>query len=296
MAPWILYSLLAAAAAAFSSVIDKMVLSKWMTKPAGSYFVFGAIEALSGLAAFVVLGGPRLPFATAILALGTGAAFALSTLFYFQAINVDEVTRVVPLYNLIPIFTAVFAAAFLGEMFSPLKYLGVFLVIVGALLLTLKRLRGFVPGKGAGWMLLAVVTITASAIISKYLLASADPWTLFAYNKIGTLFATAPAWGKGLPAFRDALRRHPAPVFVFTFLSEALTSITTIFYLLAASTGFVTLVGALIGTQPFFLLLFSVLFSVYRPDLLREELGGRLILRKIAALFCLFIGVFLITQ
>ncbi len=296
MAPWIFYSLLAAAAAAFSSVIDKMVLSKWMTKPVGSYFVFGAIEALSGIIAFIVLGGPRLPLATAILALSTGAAFALSTLFYFQAIKVDEVTRVVPLYNLIPIFTAAFAAVFLGEVFSLLKYLGVFLVIAGALLLTLKRLRGFVLGKGAGWMFLAVVTIVFGAIVSKHLLADADPWTLFAYNKIGTLFATIPAWGKGLPAFRGALRRHPAPVLIMTFLSEALTSLTTILYLLAASTGFVTLVGALIGTQPFFLLLFSVLFSVYRPDLLKEELGGRLILRKIAALLCLFVGVFFITQ
>ncbi len=292
---WITYSLIVAVATAAASIIDKMVLSKWITKPSGSFFVFGVIEALSGVVALLVLGVPHLSPLPLIAALASGAAFAASSLCYFEAVKVEEVTRVVPIFSLAPLVVAVIAAVFLGEIFTPALYLGVVLITGGAFLLSLKRLRGWRFGRGLAWMLLAVVLISSGSVVSKYLLDQAGPWTIFAYSKIGTIFATLPFAVGGYRAVAESVRSYGARVLVFTGLSEVLTAGSSIFFLYAARTGYVTLVNALVSTHPFFLLLFTVLLSVYRPDILKEELGRGQAVRKLLAIAAIFIGALLIT-
>ena len=292
---WVAYALIAAVATAVCSVIDKLVMSKWMADPAGSYFVFGVIEALSGLIALAVLGFPRLPALPLAVALLTGAAFGASSLCYFRAVKVEEITRVAPIYSLVPLFVALFAAVFLRERLSVWQYLGVLLIAGGAVMLSLKNIRGWRFSRGLWWMLLAGGLISSGVVSSKYLLASADPWTIFAYNKLGTIISFLPLAASGRRALTAAVRRYGRPVLIFTGLSEGLTSITTIFFLYAARTGYITLVNALIGVHPFFLLIFTVLLSVYRPKILKEELGGGLVWRKAAAIACLVAGAWLIT-
>lgn len=294
MAPWVLYALTAAVIVSVVTVIDKTVLSKWMARPSGSFFAFGVVETFIGVVALLALGVPRLPLPVLAAALATGAGYAAATLFYFRALKVEEASRVVPLYNLSPIVTALLAAAFLGEIFGPGTYAGVALVVVGAVMLSLKRVRGWRFGKGIAWMLVSVLCVSVSSIVSKGLLGTVDPWTLFAYGKLGTAFVALPASVDGAHAFFAAVRRHGKRVAFFTALSEGLTSIVTIFFLLAASTGYVTLVSALIGAQPLFLLIITSLLSVYRPDILKEELSGPVLLRKIAAIACLLLGVAII--
>lgn len=295
MPAWVLYSLLASVSIAVVSVIDKSVLSNWMADARGSFFVFSVIETLSGVAALLILGVPSLPPLLLAFSLASGAALSFSTLCYFRAIQVEEVSRVVPLYSLSPLFVAVFAALFLGEVFPPAKYLGVLLIVLGALLLSLKRLRGFRFGKGMAWMLLSILLVSMGAVASKYVLDTVDPWTLFAYGKLGTFFAGAPFAASGYRAFASAFRKYGSRVVVFTGLSEGITSITTIFFLYAGSTGYITLVNALVGTQPFFLLLFTAILTRYWPKVIREELDGKLLARKLVAIALLFAGAWIIT-
>ncbi len=292
---WVAYSLIVAVATASAGVIDKMVLSKWMTKPSGSFFVFGVIETLSGVIALLALGLPRLAPLPLVVALATGAAFGASSLCYFQAVKVEEVTRVVPVFSLAPLVVAVLAGIFLGEVFTPARYLGVLLITVGAFLLTLKRLRGWRFSRGLLWMLMAVVLISSTSVVSKYLLGQAGPWTIFAYSKLGVAFSTLPFARGGYGAVAAAVKKFGGRVLLFTGISEVLTAGSTIFFLFAAQTGYVTLINALISTHPFFLLLFTVLLSVYRPDILKEELGGGRVLNKLIAMGAIFAGVLLIT-
>lgn len=295
MPAWVLYSLLASISIAVVSVIDKSVLSNWMADARGSFFAFSLIETLSGAAALLALGVPVLPPALLAVALASGAALSFSTLCYFRAIQVEEISRVVPLYSLSPLFVAVFAAVFLHEVFPPMKYAGVLLIVVGALLLSLKRLRGFRFGKGMAWMFLSILLVTLGAIASKYMLDRVDPWTLFAYGKLGTFFAGAPFAASGYRAFASAFRTHGPRVAIFTGLSEGITSVTTIFFLYAGSTGYITLVNALVATQPFFLLLFTAILTRYWPKVIHEELDGKLLARKLVAILCLFAGAWIIT-
>ncbi len=291
---WVLYALLASASMAAVSVIDKSVLANWMTDIRGSFFAFSVIEMLSGIIALLWLGVPALPPVQLLVALASGAALSLSTFCYFRAIQLGEVSRLVPLASLSPLVVAAFAALVLQEIFPPIKYAGVLFIVLGALLASLKRLRGFRFGKGVGWMLLSMLLVSAGAIASKHALAQSDPWTIFAYGKIGTSFVGAPFLASGYRAFASAVRKHGRIVLSLTGLSEGLTSITTIFFLSASATGYVTLVNALVGTQPLFLLLFTALAMRHWPGIISEEQGGGLLARKIAAIALLLAGAWIV--
>ena len=292
---WVSFALIGAALTAVVGIIDKMVLSKWMRDAVGSFFAFGVMELASGLVVFALIGAPLLRLPVALVALASGAAFGISSYFYFQGIKVGEITRLIPLYDLSPLFISVFAAVFLGEIFPPAKYAGVALLIVGALLLTVRKIRGHWFGPGTGWMLLAVASIASGAVVSKYLLGENDPWTVFAYAKFGSALSALPFMSKGYAAFRQAAARHGKPVVLFSLLSEGLTSATTVFFLFAAASGYVTLVSALIGTHPFFLLAFTAFLGIWRPGVLKEEFGHGLLLRKAAGIALLFLGGWLVT-
>lgn len=68
----------------------------------------------------------------------SGLATGLSWLFYFKALQVGSVNKVVPIDKLSLVLAIIFAAVFLKEKISALGWLGVGLISLGTLLTTLK--------------------------------------------------------------------------------------------------------------------------------------------------------------
>lgn len=66
--------------------------------------------------------------------MATGASW----LAYFRALKLGDAARVAPLDKLSVVMVAVFAAVFLGERLSPVNWLGVGLIALGAVLVALR--------------------------------------------------------------------------------------------------------------------------------------------------------------
>jgi len=77
--------------------------------------------------------------------------------------------------------------------------------------------------------------------------------------------------------------------------NESLNLLGVLFITIATSIGYVTLVNALSSIQPFFVLLFTVLLSIFYPSILKEELSKSIIFLKILAIVLMFSGAILIT-
>jgi hypothetical protein len=76
----------------------------------------------------------------------------------------------------------------------------------------------------------------------------------------------------------------------FILSSEFLYRSATALITYAAAFGSVTLVNALSAVQPFFVLFFMILFSVFMPHILKEDIGKQKILLKIVAITLMFAG------
>ena len=124
---WAYLTLLAVAVWGLANIIDKYVVSKRVKNPLVPLIIHGfgglVFAALLFLVRGIIIPSPMFVFYSVLL----GMLYFLVILFYFKSMRLEEVSRIIPLMGLHPIVTLIFATIFLGEIFTGIKYLGIFL-------------------------------------------------------------------------------------------------------------------------------------------------------------------------
>jgi transporter family protein len=292
---WVIYPIFATMLFAILNILDKFVLSKWVKNALVPVLVAGIIELLSVFLIFLFHGFSFLSLTNIAWAFVAGIFYVVTLVSYYKAAQIEEISRVAPLYNIAPLFTLILAAIFLGEIFSPFKYLGILLLISGAIMISLRSLK-IIKLNNAFWlMLLAALSIGVGNVIIKYLLSYADFWTIFGYERLGEIFALLPIIYVSFPDLFATVKKYGMKTVGLMSIGAAVNLIGLLLVTIATSVGYVTLVSALSGVQPFFVLLFAIILSVFFPRILKEEVGKSVIAIKILAIILIFVGVLMIT-
>ncbi|MBI4181475.1 MAG: EamA family transporter [Candidatus Aenigmarchaeota archaeon] len=299
---WLEYALAAAVVLSAVHLLEKHVLIDELKDPVFATTVagFSTFLLLALLAAFA---NPfLLPPWIALLAFAAGVAYNLSAIPYFTAEEGEEVSRVTPMLNLQAVFIALFAAAFLGESLATSAYVGMFLVVGGAMLITMKHrpaLRLPRPFRRR-----VSVHSLATLVLASTLLLAVRNLLLDAATASSPLFAVL-AWvglgglsvGAILLAFHHPRIRGTNKKGIEHFLAASVLAF--LFFLLASraiAEGPVSLVSAVLSTSIFFVFLGAVLLSRTHSHIVREELRGSSIAIKLAAMLLIFIGLWLVVR
>jgi transporter family protein len=290
---WITLSLLAALLWSMSNLIDKFLLEKWVKNPLIPINIIAILYLLASVIIFSTHKIAPLSMQALLLVLVGGILSVVSMVFYFKALSIEEVSRIVPLFNIGPLFILILAAIFLGEIFTPIKYLGIFLLVFGSILITLKK--DISLGKSSLYMLICLVASAIYQVIAKYLLNMADYWTIFAYLRFATFLAAIPICYLSIKDLITTVGKHGARVVLAISASETLAIIALFIFTIATSLGPVTLVNALSAVQPFFVLIVTVLLSHFLPHILKEEISKQTIFQKVVAAILIFLGAFLVS-
>lgn len=291
---WVILVIIASFILAIVHTLDKYILTKWVKNPLVSVLVLGMIGLIGGSVVYFSRGFlPLTPF-NIFLALIAGLCYLFSVIFYFKALKIEEMSRVVPLYYLSPLFVLIFAALFLDEIFNFLNYLGIFMLMAGAILISSRSFVKITFNRAFWWMMLAVVTWSANLILVKYLLNFTDYWTIFAWIRLGGFLGMIPLLCIYFPELARTVRKHGKRVLVAMSLSETLTLVSILLVTIAASVGYITLVEALSALETFFVLVIAVILSVCQPSIIKEELGRGVIFQKAVATIIMFVGTLLI--
>ena len=112
---WVFFSISAALFWSIANIIDKTVLTKWVRKPLIPIIITGVIWLVLGIIVYLVNGFSYLSPFNIILVILTGIFTILLYLFYFKAIQIQEVSRIVPLSYLSQLFILILAPVFGGE-------------------------------------------------------------------------------------------------------------------------------------------------------------------------------------
>jgi transporter family protein len=290
---WILFSVLAALTWAVVNIIDKYVLDKLVRKPIIPVMVMGVIGLIASIFIFIFKGFSYLSIFNILLTFISGFFYVIAILFYFKAVQIEEISRIIPLWHFAPLFTLILATIFLGEIFTPIKYIGILLLVSGVILISYKK--EIKIGKAAWFMIFGSFLLSINYVLTKYLLNFTDYWTIFSYVRIGSFLTLIPILYLNFPELMLTVRKHGKKAVGLMSLAEILNLAAVLFITIAAAIGFVSLVNALSSVQPFFVLLFAVILSVFYPKILKEEIGKSVILLKITAIALMFAGVILIT-
>lgn len=291
---WILFSILAALIWAVVGTIDKLILTKWVRKPIVPVMVLGAIGLVASIFVYFIHGFSALSYLNIMWALVAGIFYAIAIILYFKSVKIEEISRVIPLWYLAPLFVSILAAIFLGEIFTLEKYSGVFLLVAGAILVSSKKLTKISLGKAFWFMILASLALSVNEVITKHLLNFANFWTIFSYVRIGAFFTMIPIFYFNFKDLKAAVKEKGKKVVFVMSLSEILNLVGVLLITIAISIGYVTLATALTSIEPFFVLLFTIALSIFLPKILKEEIRKAVVLQKLIAIALMFVGVVLV--
>jgi drug/metabolite transporter (DMT)-like permease len=293
---WYIFALLAPAFWALNNIFIKFLI----TKKFKSYFpmIISIIimDSLFALAILVV--APiTFQFPYTFYALAVGLMPLLAFWFYSKALLVEEVTRIITLFQLIPVFVVLLSAFFLNEILIPQEYLGIAIIVIASTLISYKKTKQEKMFSSAfKFMIPFGVIIATYTILEKYLLSYFDMWSLFFWNVAGAFLGVTVLlyFAKPRREFTHTITTVGKRGLFLTFVGEGMYVIGAIFSLLALSSVDASIASALFGLQPFFIFFYMLFVSLFLPKILKEELTKQVIVLKICAIALVFTGTYLI--
>lgn len=294
---WVTVSLLAAAVTGVVNIFDKTVIHHYARTPWTLPLLIGIAQTASGL---VVLAIVRVPAEATFESVGwslvSGLLFGLGAQFLMRVLYSQEVSRAIPVYQTAPIFTALLAAAFLGEELTLLQWGAILATVLGAVALS---------GKGEGGGLRATFNkALALLLIGAFISGTAHIFGKVAVDQQPVLFTHGLrmlALGLVFLAFnlrpvpyRDLRRffgqRSPALLMVGTN-ELVLANAGLILMLWALSLGPASLVTALVSTRSFFTVVYSIAVALAVRGALGEQVSPKQVAGKLAATGLIVVGV-----
>lgn len=291
---WALLTVISVIIWAVGNIIDKFLLSKYFKNP---YIPTIFVSIFGFLASIVIFLAVEITFPTIellIISLLVGFLYAFVNLFYFKSLFIEEVSRVVPLFTLVPLFVLILAALFLNEVFTNAVYLGIMLLVAGAFIISWEHGESRFKLNKAFWlMLIADIIFTLPILGLKYELSYMTPEAALFWAGIGMMLAVPfflPFCYKKLTSVASKSKK---PIIYVSISSLILISGLYVMFA-AADMAEITLISALGQTQMFFVLIFATIITFFRPKLLEEKITKRDIIEKVIATVLMFIGVVLI--
>lgn len=296
---WITAAIVAAAIMGVVSIIDSHLISKRMPSFRAYLMPVGIIDLVFGL---VILGLYPLPREVGVIpllvAFVSGVIRSAGILLMLKAMRSEEVSRVIPVVHTFPIFVAILAVPFLGEVLSYWGWLSIFMTVGGAVLISVRRDAG---GQGArlrksfallmGSSLLMGVANTAS----KYVLDYISFWNMYAVIAIcfGVVFLILSVRPRILKELGDMKRRSQA--LALLTLNECIAMVGIILSFWAMEQGPVSLVSTIMSARPCFVFIYALALSRVFPAVLEEHLSRGITVIKIISIGLIVGGVTLLT-
>ncbi len=292
---WFWFAIAAQTLWGICDVMDKVIRERYLRDSV----VLAVWLGMAALPTAVVIGlvrGMDAGGAEGVL-LVAGLLSPLAFLFYFRALAVEEASRVVPLFQLSPLWALLLGTVFLGEVLTGTAYLAFGLIFGAGVLVSLQAGAKGLRLSQAFWLMLACTFFYGSALVlTRYAFGiapidgwDAAKWLTLGYFLGGISFLLAPGVRHRAAAAVRALR--PAGVALLVTDNLVLSSVARVLNVFALSLGPVALVSVLNVVQSVFVLFVALVGAWLFPSLLHEEVTVGKVGVKFAALGLLLAGL-----
>ncbi len=207
----------------------------------------------------------------------------------------EEVSRVIPIRSIYVLIVAFLSAILIGEIFNTYIYIALVMMFIGVFLLSFRFGYGLPKGISALLPLLTSVILLSFVVVGiKFALTGLEFETYLLYQFIGFFAGTIPLWFfRGVR--KDFIRGYKKLKNLKLVLSAELFDLVGFLLIVyAISIGPVSLITSLRSLNILFVLLFAFLISRLRPNILKEEFGGKVAWIKLFGVVLLVLGTFII--
>lgn len=312
---WIFIALMAPAAWAAANHIDKYLLSKHLAAQGmGALLLFSSAVGPLLLPVIWFLQPNVMQIAPmhALILVTNGVLYIVSLVPYFMALQRDEASFVIPLFQITAVFSYVLGLIFLKEQLTIGQAAAAGLIVVGSVLISLqvhaptrkdhpKRLHlrrdvlllmlvaSFM--NALNWLLFKFVAGQENFLVSSF-------WE---YVGFALFFAVSfgfvgPLRQNFLAVLTSAAPSKRRSVVGFSLLNEGLSTVAKVATNWASLSGPLALISAIHGLQPAFVFVLGILLTLFVPVYGREDITRGTLAQKISAIMLTITGVALLAK
>ena len=299
---WLLFAFSGPVLWAISTHLDKHLVERYFKNT--SVAVLLVFTALMGLVLlpFIWVCEPdvaNVPLSSILVIVSSGLLYMGAIFFYLQALQSEEASTVAPFFQAAPLFAYALGYVVLGERLSATQLYGGGLIVVGAVLLSIR------PGGARRFktrlvvlMLTCALCVALSSLIFKIFAVSNEFWTTTFWTFVGQAIVGAAILA--VPAHRrqfvDLFRVHTSALIAINASNELINLGGGLGARYALMLAPLSIVQAITSTSTLFVFLFGMVLSIFFPALGREDLSGRELTKKGLSAILIVAGVVLISR
>ncbi|MDO8610861.1 MAG: EamA family transporter [bacterium] len=295
--PWYIFALIAPFFYSICNYFDKYIVDKKIQNPINLTVFSSFITGLLGIIIWIFQGFPVMSPIQILFSLFSGLLLILYILFYLKALNLDDASRVIPIFQTIPVFVLIFSYFLLKETLTIKQIFGLGIVLISSASIMMNKLdKGFFkPRKALWYMLFSSGLFALVTVLFKFVVKENNFWTTYTYQCIGTGIG-------GLLLLRFKVNNkvffHDLKIFKSIIGIVLINNIVHIIALLsemyAITLVSVSFVSILSGVQPLFVLIIGIILSLWFPKIIKEDIKKSTISKKIFAVILIFIGFYFV--
>jgi drug/metabolite transporter (DMT)-like permease len=189
---WIFFALLAPLFWTINNYVDKYTLGK-ITKNIHDFMFFSSLTGWIFAPLFMILFGVPLLSVNSLVPILLGVALVYSYGLYGKALESNETSRVVILFNLTPVFILVLGFLFLGQTLVQKDFLAFVLILIGAVVISYQKPAEqslFTFSKSLIWIIAAVVVWSVMFLFADWMLEKMSFVTFITFEIIGVALSS----------------------------------------------------------------------------------------------------------
>lgn len=294
----ILFSLLSPALFAVNNYIDKILLSKFNIHPTVVAIYSGFFTVLAGLIVLFFTGFYPADTKSIAILLASGFLTALYLLPYCKGLSLDETSRIVPLFQLTPVFVLILSFLLLGEKLALKQYMGSFFIIfAGFLILADKPSKNIFRLRPAFWYIaLSCLMFAFAQVLYGFGVQEIPFWHTLPYESFGIALGAIAIllFPKNKQLFVKETRRFTKKNYTSMVINELVYVVSRYTGYFAISLISVSIVSVLSGFQSVFALIYGIVLTLFLPHIIKEGISKKILGIKIFSIAIMFLGLYLI--
>lgn len=297
---WILLALCAPVFDTIVNFIDKYLVGEKLEDYRALPIFMGIVGVIAGSLLFAARGFQFFAPLDMILILGAGVLTYFSIYYYFKALDFEETSIVVLLFQASPLITLTLSALFLREVITLTQLLGFVLVLAASTAVSLDSTpKGkFSLSTSFYYIMASNIFWSCAAILYKYTAESNDFLSTLGVEGIGIGVGAIIAFSADKEirkAFLTTMPKVSPAVLVLLTLNEILSLAGKWLVFWAVLLGPVALVDVVVSVQVFYAIITGWVLTRMFPHIFKEDISRKGLTIKIVAAVTLLAGIYLIS-